>query len=356
MRGQFRLWTGVVMLAAAAVLGAACAEEPTASAQAPAPPANPDQVVAEVAGKPITLKDVDAKWEEFDAAERARIVQAMYQNRRNMIEVLVGDQLIANAAKAAGQTVDAFVEVEGAKRLPAVTEAEIAQFYEQNKERAQGRSLDQLRGEIKPYLEGRRRQQARAMIVDDLKARSGANVKVMLDPPRYVVPTTAEDPVRGNAAAPVTIIEFSDYQCPFCSRVNPTLARIRETYGDRVKIVFKDYPLPNHPQAPKAAEAARCAGEQNKYWEMHDAMFANQRALEVPSLKLTARAIGLNGTAFDQCLDSGKWQATIRAGSALGDEMGVNSTPTLYVNGRVVLGAMPFENFKVIIDEELSRK
>src|SRR6186997_2895689 len=110
MRGQFRLWTGVVMLAAAAVLGAACAEEPTASAQAPAPPANPDQVVAEVAGTPITLKDVDAKWEEFDAAERARIVQAMYQNRRNMIELLVGDQLIANAAKAAGQSVDAFVE------------------------------------------------------------------------------------------------------------------------------------------------------------------------------------------------------------------------------------------------------
>jgi len=356
MRGQFRLWTGVVMLAAAAVLGAACAEEPTASAQAPAPPANPDQVVAEVAGKPITLKDVDAKWEEFDAAERARIVQAMYQNRRNMIELLVGDQLIANAAKAAGQSVDAFVEAEGAKRLPAVSEADIAQFYEQNKDRAQGRTLDQLRLEIKPYLEGRRRQQARAMLVDELKAKSGANVKVMLDPPRYVVPTTAADPVRGNAAAPVTIVEFSDYQCPFCARVNPTLARIRETYGDRVKIVFKDYPLPNHPQAPKAAEAARCAGEQNKYWEMHDAMFANQRALEVPSLKQTARAIGLNGASFDQCLDSGKWQETVRAGNALGDEMGVNSTPTLYVNGRVVLGAMPFDNFKVIIDEELSRK
>ena len=83
-------------------------------------------------------------------------------------------------------------------------------------------------------------------------------------------------------SAPVTIVEFSDYQCPFCARVNPTLAKVRETYGDRVKIIFKDYPLPNHPQAPKAAEAARCAGEQSKYWEMHDAMFANQRALEVP--------------------------------------------------------------------------
>jgi protein-disulfide isomerase len=346
--------TGAVALATA--FSGACAEEPTASAQVPASVTNPEQVVAEVAGKPITLKDVDAKWEEFDAAERARVSQAMYQGRRNMIEVLVGDQLIAIAAKAAGQSVDAFVEAEGAKRLPAVTEADIAQFYGQNKDRFQGKTLDQLRGDIKVYLERGRRQQARAMLVDELKAKGGASVKVMLEPPRYVVPTTAEDPVRGTASAPVTIIEFSDYQCPFCARVNPTLAKIRQTYGDRVKIVFKDYPLPNHPQAPKAAEAARCAGEQNKYWEMHDAMFANQRALEVPSLKQTARAIGLNGATFDQCLDSGKWQSTIRAGSALGDEMGVNSTPTLYINGRVVLGAMPFDNFKSIIDEELTKK
>ena len=347
---------GALLVAAAVTFLAACAEEPTASAQTPGPAANPDQVVAEVAGKPITLKDVDAKWEEFDAAERARIVQAMYQNRRNMIDVLVGDQLIANAAKAAGQSVDAFVEQDGARRLPPITEADIAQFYQQNKDRAQGRTLEQLRGEIKPYLEARRSAQARAMLVDDLKAKSGANVKVMLDPPRYAVPTTADDPTRGNPAAPITIVEFSDYQCPFCARVNPALDKVRAAYGDRVKIVFKDYPLPNHPQAPKAAEAARCAGEQNKYWEMHDAMFANQRALEVPALKQTARAIGLNGAAFDQCLDSGKWAATVRSGSELGEKMGVNSTPTLYVNGRALIGALPFESFKSVIDEELAKK
>ena len=356
MRRQFRLWTGVLLLASSAALAGACAEETTAAAQSQAPAANPDQVVAEVAGKPITLKDVDARWEAFDAAERARIVQAMYQNRRNMIELLIGDQLIANAAKATGQSVEAFIAADGAKRLPAIAEADVAQFYEQNKDRAQGRTLDQLRGEIKPYLEERRRQQARAMLVEELKSKDGANVKVLLDPPRYTVPTTKDDPVRGNPAAPIAIVEFSDYQCPFCARVNPTLAKIRETYGDRVKIVFKDYPLPNHPQAPKAAEAARCAGEQNKYWEMHDAMFANQRALEVPSLKQSARAIGLDGAKFDSCLDSGKWEATIRAGSELGEQFGVNSTPTLYVNGRAVIGAMPFENFKQIIDEELSRK
>ncbi len=142
--------------------------------------------------------------------------------------------------------------------------------------------------------------------------------------------------MRGPADAPITIVEFSDYQCPFCARVNPTLAKVRETYGDKVKIVFKDFPLPNHPEAPKASEAAHCAAEQKKYWEMHDAMFANQRALQVPVLKQTARTIGLDGAAFDQCLDSGKYAATVRGGNELGERMGVNSTPTLYINGRAV--------------------
>src|SRR5262245_55619595 len=263
MRRHPLVWLGVLPLALMAVLSSACAEEPTASAQSVPASSNPAQVVAEVAGKAITLKDVDAKWEEFDAAERARVVQALYQNRRNMLDQLIGEELIANAAKAAGQPLAAFVEQDATRRLPAITEADIAAFYEQNKDRTQGRTLDQLRGDIKPFLENRRRQQARAMLVEELKTKSGGAVKVMLDPPRYTVATTAADPVRGNPSAPVTIVEFSDYQCPFCARVNPTLDRIRKTYGDQVKIVFKDFPLPNHAQAPKAAEAARCAGEQN---------------------------------------------------------------------------------------------
>jgi protein-disulfide isomerase len=273
-----------------------------------------------------------------------------------MLEQIVGDKLIANAAKAAGQSTEAFIAADSAKRLPAVSEADINAFYEQNKDRAQGRTLDQLRGEIKPYLEARREQQARAMLVEELKTKNAGAVKVMLEAPRYTVATSPSDPVRGNAAAPVTIVEFSDYQCPFCARVNPSLAKVMQTYGDKVKIVFKDYPLPNHPEAPKAAEAAHCAAEQKKYWEMHDAMFANQRALEVPALKQTARAIGLNGAAFDQCLDSGKHAATVATGAALGEKMGVNSTPTLYINGRPLIGALPFENFKAVIDEELARR
>jgi len=349
------LWTGMLPLALAAALSAGCGDDSVA-AQASASASNPDQVVAEVAGKPITLQEVDAKWEEFDAAERARLVQAMYQNRRNMLDQIVGDQLVTHAAKTAGQSVDAFLEADATRRLPAVTEEDIAKVYDENKDRTQGRTLDQLRAEIRPFLENRRRQQARAMLVDELKVKHGASVKVMLQPPRYQVAIVDSDPMRGNAAAPVTIVEFSDYQCPFCARVNPTLDRVRQVYGDRVRIVFKDFPLPNHPEAPKAAEAARCAGEQNKYWEMHDVIFANQRALQVPALKKMARDIGLNPTAFDQCLDSGQHAGAVAAAADLGARMGVNSTPTLYVNGRPIIGAMPLEAFKLIIDEELAKQ
>ena len=128
-----------------------------------------------------------------------------------------------------------------------------------------------------------------------------------------------------------------------------------QAYGNKVRIVFKDFPLPNHAEAFKAAEAAHCAGEQRKYWEMHDAMFANQRELQVPALKKAARALGLDGATFDQCLDSGRHTANVRADYELGERVGVNSTPTIYINGRALVGAQPFEAFKQIIDEELAR-
>jgi hypothetical protein len=198
-------------LAAGAAGLAACGDDANVAAQGPAPASNPDQVVAEIGGRKVTLKELDAKWEEFDAAERARVTQLLYQNRRNMLEQLVGDILIENAAKAAGQPVDAFVAQDAVKRAQPVSEAEIAQFYEQNKDRAQGRPLDQLRGQIKDFLESQRKQQARAQLIAELKTK-GNDVKVLLDPPRYAVAIEDHDPVRGEATAPVTLVEFSDYQ------------------------------------------------------------------------------------------------------------------------------------------------
>ena len=209
---NLRHLTLAACLAAGAAGLAACGDSPNVAAQAPAPAANPDQVVAEVGGRKVTLKELDAKWEEFDSAERARVTQLLYQNRRNMLEQLVGDILIENAAKRAGQTVDAFVAQDSAKRAQQVSDAEVAQFYEQNKDRAQGRTLEQLSGQIRDFLGSQRKLQARAQLIEELKAKGGNEVKVLLDPPRYAVAVEAHDPIRGDATAPVTLVEFSDYQ------------------------------------------------------------------------------------------------------------------------------------------------
>ena len=204
--------TGCIALVTAGAF-AACASDPSAASQAaPAPQSNPDTVVAEIGGRKVTLQELDAKWEEFDAAERARVTQMLYQNRRNMLDQLVGDIVIENAAKAANLSVDEFVKQDAAKRQTPVSEAEIAQFYEQNKDRAQGRTLEQLRQQIKDFLESQRRLQARAQLVEELKAKTSGGVKVLLEPPRYTVVVKDTDPVRGNATAPVTLVEFSDYQ------------------------------------------------------------------------------------------------------------------------------------------------
>ncbi len=148
-------------------------------------------------------------------------------------------------------------------------------------------------------------------------------------------------------------MEFSDFQCPYCARARHTLDRVRETYSDRVRTVYRDFPLPMHPEAAKAAEAGACAGEQGKFWEMHDRIFDNQARLLVPDLKRYAGELGLDTRAFEQCLDSGRhapdWQRDLEEGA----RYGVSATPAFFINGRPLVGAVPFENFAQVIDDEL---
>jgi protein-disulfide isomerase len=168
-------------------------------------------VVAEVGDRKITLSEVDAKWQEFDAAERARITQVLYQNRRNMLDLMMGDVLISEAAKTANVSPEAYAERELPRRTQPITEADIQRFYDENKERAQGRSLEELRQPIVEFLRSQRELQARARLVDELKAKAD-NIRVLLDPPRVQVAVAADDPVRGESTAPVTLVEYSDYQ------------------------------------------------------------------------------------------------------------------------------------------------
>ncbi|HEY0880961.1 MAG TPA: thioredoxin domain-containing protein, partial [Archangium sp.] len=162
-------------------------------------------------------------------------------------------------------------------------------------------------------------------------------------------------PVKGPKNAPVTIVAFSDFQCPFCSRVVPTLKQIEDTYGDNVKVVFRQQPLPFHNNAKIAAEASLAAHEQGKFWQMHDKLFANAQALDRASLERYAQELGLDVGKFKAALDSGKFTKRVEEDSAAGMAVGANGTPTFFINGREFVGAQPFEAFKNIIDEEIKK-
>lgn len=347
-----------VALALATLGGAACANAQSAQPPAPAPAAgtgDQTQVVASVGDKTFTLSDVETRWQADDPAERARVTQLLYQHRRLAIDQLVGDFLLGEAAKKAGTTKEKYVEAELTKRRGPITDADIQKVYDDNRDRVGASTVADLKPSITEFITRNRDAQNLAVMVNELKS-AGPAVKIALEPPRTEVTIAEHDPARGPKDAPITIIEFSEYQCPFCARVTPTLKGLEQKYGGKVRIVYKDFPLQNHAQAPKAAEAAHCAGDQGKYWELHDRMFANQQQLQVPQLKQHAAAIGLDQAKFDQCLDSGKHAAIVQEDVAYGNQMGVSSTPTLYINGRLVSGAQPSSVFESIIDEELARK
>jgi protein-disulfide isomerase len=175
------------------------------------------------------------------------------------------------------------------------------------------------------------------------------------DPSKRYTVDSGSAPIRGGKDAQVTIVEFSDFQCPFCSRVNPTLAQINQTYGDKVKVAFKHLPLRIHPDAPAAHAAAESAHRQGKFWEMHDKIFANQREIKPDKLREYAKEIGLDLEKFDKDVVSPDVKKRVDSDSQEADKLGVSGTPAFFINGRYLSGAQPFESFKKLIDEELAK-
>ena len=164
-----------------------------------------------------------------------------------------------------------------------------------------------------------------------------------------------EAPVKGPAEAPVTIVEWSDFQCPFCNRVSPTLAQIEEEYGDKVRIAFKHLPLSIHPQAPQAHAASEAAHRQGKFWEMHDKIFANQRDLSVPTLEGYARELGLDLDRYRSDVADASVKKRIDEDMSQASELGVTGTPAFFINGKFLSGAQPYPNFKRMIDAALEK-
>jgi protein-disulfide isomerase len=300
------------------------------------------QPVAVVSGETLTVQDLEQK-------EGGQLLQAQYQyymTQRKAVDRLIDDELLRLAAQGKGLTVGQLLEREVYKEVKDPTEDQLEVYYEGLDTEE---SYAAVHDRVLEHIRELRRNKARAAYVSQL--RSAAQVRVLLSPPWAKV--NIEDAyVRGSKGAPVVLVEFADYECPYCEKVNPLLQKLKAQYGDKLAITYKDFPLPMHHRAEKAAEAARCAGEQGKFWEYHDVLF-HSRLLDINDLKQHARVLGLDGDRFDHCLDTGKEAAAVKKDAQEGQSLGLTGTPSFFVNGHFFSGAVEYATLQEMVEQQL---
>jgi protein-disulfide isomerase len=322
-------------LGLSAVLGALCLP---AVAQD-----NSNNVVAEIGGQPVTTDELLEK-------EAGKLLQARYKYylaERDALQEYIDNQLLEMQAKKENVSVEELLKRHVSVTVQEPTEDQLKVFYEgvQTDE-----SYESARPKILDTLHQLRMNKAKEAYIASLRADYG--VVVELNQPTGHV-DVGNDPRLGPDKAPIQVVEFADYECPYCQKVAQDLIRLREQFGNQVSVVYKDYPLPMHPLAARAAEAARCAGEQGKFWEFHDALFESKR-LQVSDLKQEARTLKLDGDKFDRCLDSGAEAAVVKKDLQEGQRLGLVGTPSFFVNGHFMSGAIGFTKLRDTVLQELT--
>ena len=296
-------------------------------------------------------------YDELDKLIGARVAtlnDQIYQLQRQTIDQLIHERLFAREAVRRGVSAEELIAAEVAAKTPAVTDAEVEAFFKANESRLPTQEPD-VRERIRVYLRGQNSNARRDAFLGELRAK--ANVQVLLKRPAIfrVAIDTAGAPFKGPAAAPVTVVKFEDFHCPFWKEAQRTLAQLLERYPDRVRLVHKDYPIDElHPSARAAHLAARCATEQGKFWPYHDALYANAPKTAPEELRGYAKTAGLDVASFDQCLSAGRYAAPVQKDIDEAKQTGVSGTPAFFINGRLLVGAQPLENFVALIEEELS--
>ncbi|MBK5295659.1 MAG: thioredoxin domain-containing protein [Vicinamibacteria bacterium] len=328
----------------------ACSQaQSPAAAQSPAPGAS--EPVATVGGAAITRADLDA----LVAPQIAKLDEQAHQIRRAQLDDLIAERLLEAEAKTRNLSPEALEKVEIVDKVVPLTQADIDAFVAANRARLPGDPAT-LMPQIRKYLTEQRQGVRREAFLDELRGRT--KVEVLLKPPavfRAAIDLTGT-PSRGTSDAKVTVVEFSDFHCPFCKRVQPTLTQLLSKYPNDVKLVYKHMPLDQlHPQARRAAEASWCAQQQGKFWEYHDLLYSGGPDGSDPTLFALATRAGLDASAYQQCMASGKAAEVVQTHVDEGAKFGVSGTPGFFVNGRFLNGAMPLEAFVQVVEEELGR-
>ncbi len=327
-------------------------QNPTATApmaeQAPSTTDN-SGILARLNGQPIT----DAEVTERIKDRLQKIDAQIYEIKKSGLDDMVEEKLLESTATKRKVSVDDLIRTEVDSKIGEPSQPETEAFYNMYKAQLKNQPLASVKDELVKQIKLQKRGSIYNDFISNLKKE--AKLEIYMKRPRITVATDG-DPAQGNPKAPITIVEFSDFQCPFCKRARPVIQQILDTYKDKVYYVFRDFPLSFHKMAKKASEAAECAGDQNKYWPYNAMLWDKQGEQEVDKLKQYAKDLGLNTKKFNDCLDTDKFADEIDKDQQDGMKVGVSGTPAYFINGIMLSGAQPFEKFQEVIDEELQEQ
>jgi len=303
--------------------------------------------IAKVGGVEISSEDLARKVGDRDLKARTQ----EYSVRAFALSQLIDAAVLDQEAKKRGVSVMELLktEVDSRVHLPTVDDARIA--YEATHPKAKAPPTDEELNRFIESLKLRRLAGAQGAHIDELRRQ--ASIVISLDPPRAMRSVETVGPSQGKPDAPVVIVEFADFQCPFCAGAEKTLAELKAAYGDRLRLVFRNLPLPMHSDAQAAAEAAMCAEQLGRFWEMHDKLFASQSALAASDLFNYAAGLGLNEASFQRCMTSHETAEAIAKDGLAAWSLDITSTPAFLINGRPLFGAGTLAQFTQLIDQEL---
>jgi protein-disulfide isomerase len=299
----------------------------------------------------LTVDGVSIPTAEIERKQGNSLFQARntyFQAERAAVQEFVDGYLLEREAKKMNLTVEQLLDKTVYNTMPGDPSEEALRFYYEGLNAKE--PFEAVRQQIIDHIRNVRKERLKTAYMAKLK--ENAKVVMSLSVPRAEI-TTSDAPSRGEAKAKVQIVEYADYECPYCQQVRPALDRIEKDYAGKINFFYKDTPLPSHANAAKAAEAAHCSQDQNKYWEMHDTMFKT-KALDVVSLKDHAKTMKLDTAKFDTCLDSGKYATLVKAQLDEAMALKIEGTPSFFINGRFYAGNLSYEDLKGVIDEELA--
>jgi protein-disulfide isomerase len=314
------------------------------AADTPAGPAA-TAIIAYVDGTPITRA-------EFENKHRARLFQARntyFEAEQKAVEEFINQYLLERQARKENVSVQALLEKHVSSKIAQPPSEDALRVYYEGVDTTE--SYEAVRDKIIEHLRQRRLTKAKSEYLKTL--RDAASISLSLKPPRAEV-SMENTPVRGVSYAAVVVVEFADYECPYCQQIQPALDKLESEYKGKIAFAYKDAPLPIHATAQKAAEAAHCAGRQGRFWDYHDVL-ARSRQLQLVQLKQHARDMKLDTASFDKCLDSGEVAYIVKSHLAEAQTFGLQGTPSFFINGRFYSGALSYEKLRDIVEEELSR-